>query len=93
MNLDGTLSFLETIAYYFKLVIKLMGPIFIILLSLLTLYGVLNWMERISIAWAKISKDPIAIGLFVIFCGALLYIWFFKIAPAINLSYLFHFGG
>jgi len=91
MSLPESLSILETIAYYFKLLIKILGPVFIIILSLLTLYGVLTWMQRISKAWAKISKDPIMIGLFVIVTGALLYIWFSYISPILNLSYLLHF--
>ena len=91
MSLPESLSILETIAYYFKLLIKILGPVFIIILSLLTLYGVLTWMQRISKAWSKISKDPIMIGLFVIVAGGLLYIWFSYILPILNLSYLLHF--
>ncbi|HOI85723.1 MAG TPA: hypothetical protein PLP48_06545 [Acholeplasmataceae bacterium] len=92
MSLPESLSILETIAYYFKLLIKILGPVFIIILSLLTLYGVLTWMSRISKAWAKISQDPIMIGLFVVVTGALLYIWFSYISPVLNLLYLLHFG-
>ena len=84
MNFPDVLSFLELIAVFLKNLIKILGPVFIIILSLLTLYGILRWMERLSKAWAKISSDPIMIGIFIFVTGALLYIWFFEISPVIK---------
>jgi len=71
-----TFEQLANLGNIIKEAIKWFTPGIIIIISLLTVYALIRWSKKITIAYKEISETPWGIALFIIIVVFLLIAWF-----------------
>ena len=62
-------------------ILKLVVPLAILGIGVLTTWGIIKWGKRLSEAISEIFKNPTYVVMMIIVIAVLLWIWFDKVQP------------